>query len=44
MLLENFRNLLSNLIGGSLTERLLSAVLDDTSSGRSRNGNMTWPK
>ena len=28
-LLENFRNLLSNLIGGSLTERLLSAALDE---------------
>lgn len=32
-LLDNFRNLLSNLIGGSLTERLLSAVLENTSSG-----------
>jgi hypothetical protein len=32
-LLENFRHLLSNLIGGSLTERLLSAVLENPSGG-----------
>ncbi|WP_439536673.1 hypothetical protein [Methyloversatilis sp.] len=32
-LLENFRDLLSTLIGASLTERLLRPVLDNTSSG-----------
>lgn len=32
-LLENFRDLLSTLIGASLTEKLLRPVLDNTSSG-----------
>lgn len=32
-LLENFRALLSTLIGASLTERLLRPVLDNNSSG-----------
>ncbi|MDP3874006.1 MAG: hypothetical protein Q8Q80_15215 [Methyloversatilis sp.] len=32
-LLGNFRDLLSTLIGASLTERLLRPVLDNTSSG-----------